>query len=59
MPELTALCDAHPLNEPLQALRLRALRDAGRGASSSACRVRRSGPGSAPRRSASSRRTSS
>ncbi|MFF1684443.1 MULTISPECIES: BTAD domain-containing putative transcriptional regulator [unclassified Streptomyces] len=30
LPELTALCDAHPLDEPLQALRLRALRDAGR-----------------------------
>ncbi|WP_372347298.1 BTAD domain-containing putative transcriptional regulator [Streptomyces sp. KL116D] len=30
VPELTALCDAHPLDEPLQALRLRALRDAGR-----------------------------
>ncbi|MFJ9036152.1 BTAD domain-containing putative transcriptional regulator [Streptomyces sp. NPDC102406] len=28
--ELTALCDAHPLDEPLQALRLRALRDTGR-----------------------------
>ncbi|MEV5613048.1 BTAD domain-containing putative transcriptional regulator [Streptomyces sp. NPDC052225] len=32
LPELTALCDAHPLDEPLQALRLRALRDAGRAA---------------------------
>ncbi|MFF0225550.1 BTAD domain-containing putative transcriptional regulator [Streptomyces sp. NPDC004629] len=32
LPELTALCDGHPLDEPLQALRLRALRDAGRGA---------------------------
>lgn len=30
LPELTALCDIHPLDEPLQALRLRALRDAGR-----------------------------
>ncbi|TQJ87686.1 BTAD domain-containing putative transcriptional regulator [Streptomyces sp. SLBN-31] len=30
LPELTGLCDAHPLDEPLQALRLRALRDAGR-----------------------------
>ncbi|MFC7867785.1 BTAD domain-containing putative transcriptional regulator [Streptomyces murinus] len=30
LPELTALCDAHPLDEPLQALRLRALRDLGR-----------------------------
>ncbi|MFF1445225.1 BTAD domain-containing putative transcriptional regulator [Streptomyces sp. NPDC058295] len=30
LPELTALCDAHPLDEPLQALRLRALREAGR-----------------------------
>ncbi|MFI6561296.1 BTAD domain-containing putative transcriptional regulator [Streptomyces sp. NPDC050534] len=30
VPELTALCDTHPLDEPLQALRLRALRDAGR-----------------------------
>ncbi|MEV6616479.1 BTAD domain-containing putative transcriptional regulator [Streptomyces sp. NPDC051051] len=30
LPELTALCDVHPLDEPLQALRLRALRDAGR-----------------------------
>ncbi|MFJ1592688.1 AfsR/SARP family transcriptional regulator [Kitasatospora albolonga] len=28
--ELTALCAAHPLDEPLQALRVRALRDAGR-----------------------------
>ncbi|MEU3985703.1 BTAD domain-containing putative transcriptional regulator [Streptomyces sp. NPDC026672] len=32
LPELTALCDSHPLDEPLQALRLRALRDAGRAA---------------------------
>ncbi|MFI1505663.1 AfsR/SARP family transcriptional regulator [Streptomyces sp. NPDC020597] len=32
LPELTALCEAHPLDEPLQALRLRALRDAGRAA---------------------------
>ncbi len=30
LPELTALCDTHPLDEPLQVLRLRALRDAGR-----------------------------
>ncbi|MER7681303.1 BTAD domain-containing putative transcriptional regulator [Streptomyces sp. NPDC096934] len=30
LPELTALCDLHPLDEPLHALRLRALRDAGR-----------------------------
>jgi len=30
LPELTALCDSHPLDEPLQSLRLRALRDAGR-----------------------------
>ncbi|MPY63595.1 AfsR/SARP family transcriptional regulator, partial [Streptomyces spongiae] len=30
LPELTALCDAHPLDERLQGLRLRALRDAGR-----------------------------
>ncbi|QYX80594.1 AfsR/SARP family transcriptional regulator [Streptomyces akebiae] len=30
LPDLTALCDTHPLDEPLQALRLRALRDAGR-----------------------------
>ncbi|WP_055489742.1 BTAD domain-containing putative transcriptional regulator [Streptomyces sp. TP-A0356] len=30
LPELTALCDLHPLDEPLQALRLRALRQAGR-----------------------------
>lgn len=30
LPELTALCAAHPLDEPLQALRIRALRDAGR-----------------------------
>ncbi|MFE9834438.1 BTAD domain-containing putative transcriptional regulator [Streptomyces sp. NPDC005551] len=30
LPELTALCDLRPLDEPLQALRLRALRDAGR-----------------------------
>ncbi|MES5825082.1 BTAD domain-containing putative transcriptional regulator [Streptomyces sp. RG80] len=30
LPELTALCDHHPLDEPLQALRLRALRDSGR-----------------------------
>ncbi|MCL6732646.1 AfsR/SARP family transcriptional regulator [Streptomyces neyagawaensis] len=28
--ELTALCDTHPLDEPLQCLRLRALRDTGR-----------------------------
>ncbi|MGW2474500.1 BTAD domain-containing putative transcriptional regulator [Streptomyces sp. NPDC001665] len=30
LPELTALCGDHPLDEPLQVLRLRALRDAGR-----------------------------
>lgn len=30
LPDLTALSDAHPLDEPLQVLRLRALRDAGR-----------------------------
>ncbi|MEU2771980.1 BTAD domain-containing putative transcriptional regulator [Streptomyces sp. NPDC007162] len=30
LPELTALCDAHPLDEPLQALRLRALAATGR-----------------------------
>ncbi|EYT80767.1 hypothetical protein CF54_23575, partial [Streptomyces sp. Tu 6176] len=30
LPELTALCDTHPLDEPLQALRLRALHEAGR-----------------------------
>ncbi|MFJ7047411.1 BTAD domain-containing putative transcriptional regulator [Streptomyces sp. NPDC101112] len=30
LPELTALCDTHPLDEPLQCLRLRALRDTGR-----------------------------
>ncbi|GAA4291732.1 hypothetical protein GCM10023086_00970 [Streptomyces venetus] len=30
LPELTALCDSHPLDEPLQTLRLRALRDVGR-----------------------------
>ncbi|MFF8590269.1 BTAD domain-containing putative transcriptional regulator [Streptomyces sp. NPDC015220] len=30
LPELSSLCDAHPLDEPLQTLRLRALRDAGR-----------------------------
>ncbi|GAA4788140.1 AfsR/SARP family transcriptional regulator [Streptomyces ziwulingensis] len=30
LPALTALCDGHPLDEPLQALRLRALRDTGR-----------------------------
>ncbi len=30
LPELTALCDAHPLDEPLQALRLRALHESGR-----------------------------
>ncbi|MFI9046176.1 ATP-binding protein [Streptomyces sp. NPDC053427] len=32
LPTLTALCQDHPLDEPLQALRLRALRAAGRGA---------------------------
>ena len=30
LPEITALCDSHPLDEPLQVLRLRALRDVGR-----------------------------
>ncbi|MFJ3902191.1 AfsR/SARP family transcriptional regulator [Streptomyces sp. NPDC090025] len=30
LPELAALCAAHPLDEPLQALRIRALRDTGR-----------------------------
>ncbi|WDV51241.1 BTAD domain-containing putative transcriptional regulator [Streptomyces coeruleorubidus] len=30
LPELTALCDSHPLDEPFQTLRLCALRDAGR-----------------------------
>ncbi|MFI6283461.1 AfsR/SARP family transcriptional regulator [Streptomyces sp. NPDC051018] len=30
LPELAALCDAFPIDEPLQALRLRALRDTGR-----------------------------
>ncbi|MFD8199819.1 BTAD domain-containing putative transcriptional regulator, partial [Streptomyces sp. NPDC059701] len=30
LPGLTALCDGHPLDESLQALRLRALRDTGR-----------------------------
>ncbi|MEU2235426.1 BTAD domain-containing putative transcriptional regulator [Streptomyces vietnamensis] len=30
LPELTALCETHPLDEPLQALRIRALRDTGR-----------------------------
>ncbi|MER7896610.1 BTAD domain-containing putative transcriptional regulator [Streptomyces sp. NPDC096046] len=30
LPELAALCDGHPLDEPLQALRLRALREVGR-----------------------------
>ncbi|MEU3776457.1 BTAD domain-containing putative transcriptional regulator [Streptomyces sp. NPDC032472] len=32
LPELTALCAQQPLDEPLQVLRLRALRDAGRAA---------------------------
>ncbi|WP_343040304.1 AfsR/SARP family transcriptional regulator [Streptomyces typhae] len=32
LPELTALCDSHPLDEALQSLRLRALRDVGRAA---------------------------
>ncbi|MFB7606105.1 BTAD domain-containing putative transcriptional regulator [Streptomyces gardneri] len=32
LPELTALSAAHPLDEPLQALRIRALRDTGRAA---------------------------
>ncbi|MZD16171.1 MULTISPECIES: BTAD domain-containing putative transcriptional regulator [Streptomyces] len=30
LPDLTALCDTHPLDEPLQFLRLQALRDTGR-----------------------------
>ncbi|MGX1884702.1 AfsR/SARP family transcriptional regulator [Streptomyces sp. NPDC055287] len=30
LPELAALCDDHPIDEPLQSLRLRALRDTGR-----------------------------
>ncbi|MEU8571217.1 BTAD domain-containing putative transcriptional regulator, partial [Streptomyces pathocidini] len=30
LPELAALCDDHPLDEPLHALRIRALRDTGR-----------------------------
>ncbi|WP_262703321.1 MULTISPECIES: BTAD domain-containing putative transcriptional regulator [Streptomyces] len=30
LPTLTGLCDAHPLDEPLHALRVRALRDVGR-----------------------------
>ncbi|MEU7579137.1 BTAD domain-containing putative transcriptional regulator [Streptomyces sp. NPDC041068] len=30
LPELAALCGSHPLDEPLQVLRLRALRDTGR-----------------------------
>ncbi|WP_406132076.1 BTAD domain-containing putative transcriptional regulator [Streptomyces sp. NBC_00989] len=30
LPELTALCDTHPLDEPLQSLRLQALRATGR-----------------------------
>ncbi|MFJ8251031.1 AfsR/SARP family transcriptional regulator [Streptomyces sp. NPDC094466] len=30
LPELAVLCDAHPLDEPLQVLRITALRDAGR-----------------------------
>ncbi|WP_458085735.1 AfsR/SARP family transcriptional regulator [Streptomyces malaysiensis] len=32
LPALTGLCDAHPLDEPLHALRIRALRDVGRAA---------------------------
>ncbi|MGP3771851.1 AfsR/SARP family transcriptional regulator [Streptomyces sp. SDT5-1] len=32
LPELTSLCETHPLDEPLQVLRLRALRSAGRAA---------------------------
>ncbi|CAL9424623.1 hypothetical protein SUDANB120_01918 [Streptomyces sp. enrichment culture] len=32
LPELAELCGRHPLDEPLQALRIRALRDAGRAA---------------------------
>ncbi|MFI1247792.1 AfsR/SARP family transcriptional regulator [Streptomyces anulatus] len=30
LPELAVLCDAHPLDEPLQVLRITAMRDAGR-----------------------------
>ncbi|MEV6732690.1 BTAD domain-containing putative transcriptional regulator [Streptomyces sp. NPDC051364] len=30
LPELTALCEQHPLDEPLQVLRIRAMQDAGR-----------------------------
>ncbi|MEU0097525.1 BTAD domain-containing putative transcriptional regulator [Streptomyces sp. NPDC006267] len=43
LPELAALCDAHPLDEPLQVLRITALRDAGRPAEALAAyeRVRR------------------
>ncbi|MEV6382516.1 BTAD domain-containing putative transcriptional regulator [Streptomyces sp. NPDC051773] len=43
LPDLTALCDTHPLDEPLQALRLRALRDTGRTAEALAAyeRIRR------------------
>ncbi|GAA2928634.1 BTAD domain-containing putative transcriptional regulator [Streptomyces enissocaesilis] len=32
LPELTVLCDDHPIDEPLHSLRLRALRDTGRSA---------------------------
>jgi DNA-binding SARP family transcriptional activator len=32
LPELVALCEEHAMDEPLQVLRIRALRDAGRGA---------------------------
>ncbi|MFD9030580.1 BTAD domain-containing putative transcriptional regulator [Streptomyces sp. NPDC059567] len=32
LPELVALCEVHPLDEPLRALRIRALRDTGRAA---------------------------
>ncbi|MEV6393806.1 BTAD domain-containing putative transcriptional regulator [Streptomyces sp. NPDC051907] len=32
LPELAALCEEHPLDEPLHALRIRGLRDAGRAA---------------------------
>lgn len=43
LPDLTALCGTHPLDEPLQTLRLRALRDTGRTAEALAAyeRVRR------------------
>ncbi|NDZ99644.1 hypothetical protein G3I28_09890, partial [Streptomyces sp. SID10116] len=32
LPELAELCDTYPLDEPMQVLRLRALRDTGRAA---------------------------